>query len=515
MFKNSIIAASLALASFGALAADYYVVVPVKKTTTTPGQGAANPTPTIAVSLNSYTLPSGMVNIPYAGFNLNSLLTVTGDSSYAGTGATWRVASGAIPAGLSLSSSGMLTGTPTVAGTGNFTLEATYKTKTGTRTYQVAVAAIDVLLASATLPSGTAGQVYSGYDFKPLLSSTAPDFDAYSATWDVSSGSLPAGITLNSATGLLSGTPSLAGNYNFTVRGTYLGAQGAQSYTIGVAMGVSLSSAVLPSAFTSVAYSHDFKSLLAVTGDASLDKSLASFSLADGSSLPAGLSLSSSGVLSGTPTTGGTSSFTVNVTYKALDAQQTYSLPVSITIADAVWDGTSIGGTRNGSPVYSNGNHTVSLPSGLNAIAASVPLPTSGKWYWEVVRDAGNYGISGMSVKPLTNYSGQQAYSCGLYMYFSTPDLVASGTGASKTAVTAVPFNTTIGQAYDAATRTLTFYLGNNKLGSCSVSGTGTLYPTASNGSSSNGNSTFTIRTVPAQMTYAPPAGYTAGLPKP
>lgn len=515
MFKNSVIAASLALASFGAFAADYYVVVPVKKPTVTQGPGAANPAPTISVSLNSYTLPSGMVNIPYAGFNLNSLLSVTGDANYAGTGATWRVTSGAIPAGISLSSSGMLTGTPTVAGTGSFTLEATYKTKTGTQTYQIAVAALDVLLASATLPSGLAGQVYSGYDFKPLLSSTAPGFDAYSATWDIAAGSLPDGITLNPTTGQLAGTPSLAGNYNFTVRGTYLGAHGAQSYAISVAMNVSLSSAVLPSAFTSVAYSYDFKSLLAVTGDASLDKSQATFSLASGSSLPAGLSFSSAGVLYGTPTAEGTSSFTVNVTYKTLDAQQTYSLPVSITIADAVWDGTSIGGTRNGSPVYSNGNHTVSLPSGLNAVAASVPLPTSGKWYWEVVRDAGNYGISGMSVKPISSYSGNQPYSCGLYMYFSAPDLLASTTGATKSAVTTVPFNTTIGQAYDAATRTLTFYLGNNKVGTCSVSGTGTLYPTASNGSGANGNSTFTIRTLPAQMTYSPPAGYTAGLPKP
>lgn len=511
MLKKTVLAVALLSAAFGAAAADYYVVVPVKKS----GTGTAPAAPAISVKLNSYTLPAGMVSVPYAGFDLNSLLTVTGDASYAGTGATWRVSSGAIPPGISLSSSGQLSGTPTTAGTGSFTLEATYKTKSGSQTYQLVVANLTVALAGATLPQGTAGQAYAAYDMKPLLSSSAPNFDAASATWSVVSGTLPTGLQLSAGTGMLSGTPSEAGNYNFTVRAAYLGATGEQSYDVNVRLAVSLTSATLPSGVVGNSYTYDFKNLLQVSGDPSLDKTQASFSLATGSSLPANLTLSSNGVLSGTPNSAGNSSFTVNVTYKGVTGQQSYSIAASISFADAVWDPASIGGTRTGSPVYSNGNHTVNLPAGLNAVAATVPLPTSGKWYWEVVRDAGNFGITGMSVKPISSYSGNQPYSCGLYMYLTTPDLLASTTGASKTAYTTVPFSTTIGEAYDASTRTLTFYLGNNKVGSCTVTGTGTLYPTASNGSSSNGGSTFTLRTLASQMTYAPPAGYTAGLPTP
>lgn len=50
------------------------------------------------------------------------------------------------------------------------------------------------------------------------------------ATWAVSAGTLPAGLTL-SATGLLSGTPTTAGAYSFTVSATNLGGTDTQAYT--------------------------------------------------------------------------------------------------------------------------------------------------------------------------------------------------------------------------------------------------------------------------------------------
>lgn len=97
-----------------------------------------------------------------------------------------------------------------------------------------------VSLASATLPAGSVGQPYS-YDFKTLLAisnETSPDKSL--ATWS-GSGTLPAGLTLDEGTGVLSGTPSAeTAGATYTVLGTYKNNQGQQVYTI-VVNGVTLS----------------------------------------------------------------------------------------------------------------------------------------------------------------------------------------------------------------------------------------------------------------------------------
>lgn len=131
MFKKSIIASSLMLAALSASAADYYVVTPVK--------GKTQNTASITVSLSQSSLPSGQVGTAYS-YDFNQNLQVSGDSGYAGSGVTWFVAAGALPAGLSLNTStGVVSGTPTASGANNFTLRATYRTKTGDQAYDLAV----------------------------------------------------------------------------------------------------------------------------------------------------------------------------------------------------------------------------------------------------------------------------------------------------------------------------------------------------------------------------------------
>lgn len=346
MFIRNTLALMLALASFSAQAASYYIVVPVKKIAgAASAPGVASP---ISIALNSYTLPTGMVSVPYAGFNLNSLLTVTGDASYAGTGASWRVASGALPVGLSLSASGWITGTPTAAGTGSFTLEATYKTKSGSQTYQIVVAGMTVELGVATLPKGIAGQVYPGYDFKPLATSNAPGFDPYGATWSVASGALPPGVSLNPETGILSGTPAVSGDYSFTVRVAYLSAAGEQTYQIPVSnLIVRLASAALPVAFVGSAYQYDVSANVSVEGDPAYSgPGAVQFSVGEGV-LPAGLSLSSSGFLSGTPSTSNTAGASIQVvaSYKNASGQQVYTLVVNDAVLQVT--GFSLGGNHS------------------------------------------------------------------------------------------------------------------------------------------------------------------------
>ncbi len=91
-----------------------------------------------------------------------------------------------------------------------------------------------VSLASATLPKARVGQAYS-YDFKPLLAvanETSPT--KTEATWS-GSGTLPDGLALDNATGILFGTPSAANaGSSYTVTGTYKNNQGQQVYTIRV-----------------------------------------------------------------------------------------------------------------------------------------------------------------------------------------------------------------------------------------------------------------------------------------
>jgi hypothetical protein len=186
----------------------------------------------VTVALAAGTPPEGNVGDAYS-YNLNSLLTVTGDNTYNGSGATWSVVSSTLPAGLSLTADGRITGTPTSAGTGTVTAKAAYKGANGQQTYQVVVANLVVSLANSTLPGAVQGAAFN-YDFKTKLTVTGDaSYDSNAVTWSVSSGTLPAGLTLSS-TGVLSGiAPSIADTGGtFSVTAGYKAKSATQAYTV-------------------------------------------------------------------------------------------------------------------------------------------------------------------------------------------------------------------------------------------------------------------------------------------
>ncbi|KVP75359.1 putative Ig domain-containing protein [Burkholderia ubonensis] len=322
----SIAAAALLLAAGSAAASSFYVVVPVK------GRTVSNEA--ISVALSGYALPSGLVGIPYDGFNLKSLLSVTGDPAYSGYGVRWSLVSGSLPAGLTLNSDGSIAGTPTADGTASFQVRATYKTRTGEQGYQILVAGIAVGLAAGAPPEAIVGTPYS-YDLKPLLSVTGDkDYTGAGVTWSTVSSSLPAGLYLT-ADGIIGGTPAAGGTGTLTARATYRNAKGEQTYqVVSLDISVSLSSGTLPTANVGTSYSYDFKPLVSVSGDPGYTISAVQFNPAAGTTLPAGLTLSPAGVLSGTPSAVGSPSFSIVASYKGKNGTQLYSVAVQPAFFD-------------------------------------------------------------------------------------------------------------------------------------------------------------------------------------
>lgn len=109
-----------------------FVVVPLV--------GRAGPTASIQVNLASATLPAATAGLAYPSFDFKPYLSVTGDPNYASSGVSWQLASGSVPAGLSLNADGTLSGTPADnAGIYNFSVAASYKGVSSAGAYSLTV----------------------------------------------------------------------------------------------------------------------------------------------------------------------------------------------------------------------------------------------------------------------------------------------------------------------------------------------------------------------------------------
>ncbi|WP_058051083.1 putative Ig domain-containing protein, partial [Janthinobacterium sp. Ant5-2-1] len=277
---------------------------------------------------NSYTLTvvapvisvtPGSLAVPKVATAYSQQLSASGGvAPYA-----YTVSAGSLPAGLTLSSSGLLSGTPTAGGSFTLTAQAADAHQfTGTQSYTLVVSSANISLTPATLPNATAEAAYTAT--LTAAGGTAP------YTFSVSSGTLPAGLSLNAATGVLSGTTNVAGSFPFSIKvtdsstGTGAPFSATNSYTLSVgAPTITVTPATLPAATAATAYS---RQLTASGGVAPYAYTVSS------GSLPAGLTLSGSGLLSGTPTAAG--SFTLTV--QAEDAHQfTGTQSYTLTVASA------------------------------------------------------------------------------------------------------------------------------------------------------------------------------------
>jgi hypothetical protein len=137
--------------------------------------------------------------------------------------ATFHHTAGNFPPGLSISDEGYISGTPTTAGNFQFYLTVQYDKEEGCRKPASDDQFVIQINPGAPQPppkpkltigpeSTTPGTVGTAYSLQ--MTANLPD----SKSWSISGGQLPPGLSINPGTGLVSGTPTAAGTYTFTVQ---------------------------------------------------------------------------------------------------------------------------------------------------------------------------------------------------------------------------------------------------------------------------------------------------------
>lgn len=351
------------------------------------------------VTISPTSLPAAT-----AGTSYSQTLSASGGTAPYG----FAITTGTLPVGMLLSSAGVLSGTPSGTGNFNFTVSATDSGASpisGSRSYTLTVASPTLTLPATTLPNGTASQAYSA-SINQASGGIAP------YTYAVTAGALPAGVTVNSASGALSGTPTVTGNFSFTLTATDSTSgtpgQAARSYTLAI---VAPTLAITPSTLPAATIGASYSQALSTSGGTAPY----SYALNTGT-LPSGISLSAAGVLSGTPTTAGSFAFTVHVSdANAFTATQAFTLTVAsptLTLTPSTLPagtvGTAYGQTLSasgGTAPYSYALSSGALPAGLSLSAAGAlsgtPTQAGSFTFTATVTDS-TAGVAGQASRSYT-----------------------------------------------------------------------------------------------------------------
>jgi hypothetical protein len=263
------------------------------------------------IAISPPVLPDGSVNTPYS----QQLMASCGTPPYTFVQVPEPFSrgnvSGAPP--LTLSTDGLLSGTPTAAGVYHLTVTTTDSAGcTGTRDYTIFICPLTI--SPATLPAGMVGVQYG----QPLGDKYGQEITVNGGSgryrFSVPPGTLPPGLTLDPMspvskdTALISGTPTTSGIFTFTVTASdaLSGCVGTQTYTIVVNCNLALFPATLPAAELGTPYT---KTIIATGGTTPF-----TFNVSSGA-LPPGLALNTmTGEISGTPLLLGSFNFCITVT---------------------------------------------------------------------------------------------------------------------------------------------------------------------------------------------------------
>jgi hypothetical protein len=351
-----------------------------------------NPNPTIVTT----SLPSGVVGTQYS----QTLQAAGGTTAY-----TWSLASGsaALPLGLTLSSSGTISGKPTVAGTSTFTVKVTDSAGGGamsaTQQMSIVVNAAPLSIVTTSLPNGVVNTSYS--QTLQAAGGTSP------YVWSLASGSaaLPSGLTLSSS-GTISGTPTAAGPTTFSVQVTDASTP-IQTATQSLSITITTAAAACGSGHES-ALTGQYAFSLSGYYSAGFQAYIGSFT-ADGKGNISAGAIDGNGV--GTGVQSGTitaSTYTIGSDYRGC-----------VTINTTIGNFTTHFALENNGAVATEGALETWEPGGTDYIASgeilkqSVPsaLP-KGVWVYEQV---GSYGGARMGVVGTATSDGAGKFTDGEY----------------------------------------------------------------------------------------------------
>ena len=231
---------------------------------------------TQTLSITTDTVPAGLTSKPYA----------TVISAAGGTPPYRFIANNPLPPGLSLSTIGTITGTPTTAGAYTVTVQVTDATgTTQSRQFVFAIGAV-LTITTTSLPASAT--------MEPYFAALKATGGAGAYIWTATATPLPPGITFLSSIAAFVGTPTAAGVYNIHISLT----DGQQTTSTNLAITITDPLTIAPSPLPAAQQGLPYSTTLAASGGVPPY----TWALANGSVLPAGLSLSTRGVLAGQAT---------------------------------------------------------------------------------------------------------------------------------------------------------------------------------------------------------------------
>ena len=257
---------------------------------------------------NPATCPTGTVGQPYS-------LTIYLAPPDGGRGedfgcARFSVSSGTLPPGLSVSDEGIISGTPTQAGSFDFYLTVTYDKPTYCKSpsddrfiININPAKPRLIVSTASLPDANINQAY-----------TAPALTASGGTvssWTLAAGTLPPGLTLN-PNGVISGTPTQSGVFTFTVQANGDGTTDTKQLSIFVLAPLDLGLAPNGTPVSAQPVAVNMKLATPFTWGVKATGGREPYTYS-ANRLPVGITLNPDGTVTGTPTVAGTTRSTITV----------------------------------------------------------------------------------------------------------------------------------------------------------------------------------------------------------